>query len=152
VAAIGLVLFGWVDPGDSFVTGVLPPVLVFGLGMSITVAPLTAAVLGSVEDRRAGVASGINNAVSRLAGLLAVAILPAAAGIATDESLADSLDAGYGTALNIAAVLCFAGGVVAALVVRTGAPTRHMVHPSPTMACQDPCVATEAAEPAASRP
>ena len=83
VAAVGLFLLSGVDAGDSYLRDVLPGVVVLGVGMAITVAPLTAAVLGSVGDDMAGVASGVNNAVARFAGMLAVAALPALAGIAT---------------------------------------------------------------------
>jgi hypothetical protein len=143
ITAFGMMLFSGIAPGTSYVTGVLPAVLVFGLGMAITVAPLTAAVLGGVTDDLVGVASGINNTVARLAGLLAVAVLPAVAGIGTDESLAASLDTGYTTALRISALLCVCGAAVAWLMVRTTAPTRTPAHPSPTSACNDPCVQLE---------
>jgi hypothetical protein len=66
-----------VDSNASYVTDVLPGVLVFGLGLSATVAPLTATALNSVAENRVGVASGINNAVSRVAGVLAIAIFGA---------------------------------------------------------------------------
>ena len=61
----------------------LPAVTLFGLGMTVTVSPLTAAVLGAVERRRAGVASAVNNVAARLAGLLGIAVIPAVAGIDT---------------------------------------------------------------------
>lgn len=140
VAGVGLLLLAGVAPGDSYVAGVLPGVVVFGLGMSITVAPLTAAVLGSVDDDRVGVASGINNAVARLAGLLAVAALPALAGIATSGPVAESLAEGYANALRICAALCVAGGIVAAASMRGGAATSPVVHPAVTQACDDPAV------------
>jgi EmrB/QacA subfamily drug resistance transporter len=76
VAGFGILLLSDVSAGDTYATGVLPGVAMFGAGMAITVAPLTAAVLGSVDDEVAGVASGVNNAVARFAGLLAVAALP----------------------------------------------------------------------------
>src|SRR4029453_4203430 len=63
--------------GPEYLTGVLPGVLVFGLALAATVAPLTATALDSVEERHVGIASGINNGVSRVAGLLAIAILGA---------------------------------------------------------------------------
>ena len=138
VAGAGLVLMAGVEQGDGYVAGVLPGVVVFGLGMSITVAPLTAAVLGSVEEHRVGVASGINNAVARLAGLLAVAALPALAGIDTSGSIAAGLEAGYGTALRLCAALCVLGGLVAAATVGGDHFAAAGVQPSPDHGCQDP--------------
>jgi EmrB/QacA subfamily drug resistance transporter len=77
VAGIGLLLLLRVDAGANYVSEVLPGIVVFALGLSATVAPLTATVLDSVEEAHVGVASGINNAVSRMAGLLAIAVLGA---------------------------------------------------------------------------
>ena len=77
VGGIGLLLLTQLDASSDYVTGVLPGILVFGLGLSATVAPLTATALNSVEERHVGVASGINNGVSRVAGLLAIAVLGA---------------------------------------------------------------------------
>jgi len=77
VGGIGLLLLTRVGADADYVTEVLPGVLVFGLGLSATVAPLTATALNSVEQRYAGIASGINNGVSRMAGLLAIAVLGA---------------------------------------------------------------------------
>ena len=65
-----------IEPGDSYVDRVLPAVIVFGLGLTLVVAPVTATVLAAADARHSGIASGINNAVSRVAGLLAVAVLP----------------------------------------------------------------------------
>ena len=77
LGGIGLLLLTRVSADADYLTEVLPGVLVFGLGLSITVAPLTATALNSVEQRHAGVASGINNGVSRMAGLLGIAVLGA---------------------------------------------------------------------------
>jgi len=77
VGGIGLLLLTRIDANGSYLGDVLPGVLVFGLGLSATVAPLTATALNSVVENRVGVASGINNAVSRIAGLLAIAIFGA---------------------------------------------------------------------------
>jgi EmrB/QacA subfamily drug resistance transporter len=77
VGGIGLLLLLRVDAGADYVTDVLPGVIVFGLGLSATVAPLTATALDSVEEHHVGAASGINNGVSRIAGLLAIAVLGA---------------------------------------------------------------------------
>ena len=77
IAAAGTLLLLSVDRHADYAAQVLPGVLVFGLGLSITVAPLTSTVLGAVEQRHAGVASGANNAIARVAGLIAVAALGA---------------------------------------------------------------------------
>ena len=80
-----------------------PAVVVFGAGMTFTVAPLTAAVLAAVEDRHVGVGSGVNNAVARLAGLVAVAVLPAIVGIDTSDP--PTINAGFGTAMWISGIV-----------------------------------------------
>lgn len=75
VAAAGLLLMLRLDTSADYATGLLPALLVFGLGLSATVAPLTAAVLSGADTEHAGIASGINNAVARVAMLLAVAVI-----------------------------------------------------------------------------
>ncbi len=77
VAGLGLLLLARADADASYLTQILPGVLVFGLGLSLTVAPLTATVLSSVEVGHSGLASGVNNAIARIAGLLAIAALGA---------------------------------------------------------------------------
>ncbi len=77
VGGIGLLALLRVGAGADYVTDVLPAILIFGLGLSATVAPLTATVLDSVQERHVGIASGVNNGVSRVAGLLAIAVLGA---------------------------------------------------------------------------
>jgi MFS family permease len=93
---------------------VLPGVLVFGIGLSAIVAPVTATVLAAAPDRYAGVASGVNNAVARTGSLLAVAVLPAVVGL-TGAAYANpvELTASWRMALLICAGLAVVGGVVA---------------------------------------
>jgi hypothetical protein len=93
VGGIGLLMLTQVDASSAYLTGVLPGVLVFGLGLAATVAPLTATALDSVEERRVGIASGINNGVSRVAGLLAIAILGAVIAGSFKSTVDDELDA-----------------------------------------------------------
>jgi hypothetical protein len=113
IAGIGLALMVRVEPGTTYLTTVFPSMMVFGIGMAITVAPLTAAVLAAVDDRHAGIGSGVNNAVARIAGLLAIAVLPLAAGISSAGSLGgDSFTEGFQKAALIAGALCVAGGIV----------------------------------------
>jgi EmrB/QacA subfamily drug resistance transporter len=131
VAALGLVLMGAVRPGSSYVGGLLPAVVVFGLGLSLTVAPLTSAVLAGVEQRHAGIASGVNNAVARLAGLIAVAVVPFAAGISGGASLAE----GFPRAMWISAAVCALGGVTAAATIRQSASLRAVIHPHFSHTC-----------------
>ncbi|MEY2396977.1 MAG: hypothetical protein QOJ00_151 [Actinomycetota bacterium] len=116
--AASLVLFSVVRAGSSYVGRVLPAVGCMGLGMAITVAPLTAAVLADIDDEFTGIASGINNAVSRFAGLLAVAALPALAGINARVSLDQGLHEGYATAMRICAGACAVGAAIAFGTIR----------------------------------
>lgn len=151
VAGAGMVLFARIGPGSTYLADVLPAVVVFGLGMALTVAPLTATVLASVDDDLTGVASGVNNAVSRFAGLLAVAVLPAVAGMAVGGSIEAGLDDGYATALVLCAALCAVGAAVSAAFVRSARPTQAVVHPAPEVACGDAHLALDdrGSEPAA---
>jgi EmrB/QacA subfamily drug resistance transporter len=133
VAGVGLALLARVGPSSRYVTGVLPGVVVFGFGLAWVVAPLTSAVLAAVDDHSVGVGSGVNNAVARVAGLLAVAVLPTLAGIdstTTGPAGVASFDAGYGRAMAGAAALCAAGGVVAFLTVRRSRPVRPTTQPA----------------------
>jgi MFS family permease len=119
VLAASLFLFTRLGTSGNYLTAVLPAVVVFGLGVAINVAPLTATALAAAPADHAGVASAVNNDVARAAGLIAVAVLPALAGITGDSYLHPALLAhGFRTAAIIAAVFCAAGGVLAGLTIR----------------------------------
>ncbi|MDI9893951.1 MFS transporter [Rhodococcus sp. IEGM 1381] len=139
LSALGLLLMLRIGPGSSYVTDILPAVIVFGLGLSALVAPLTAAVLGAVSTDRAGIASGVNNAVARTSQLLAVAALPALAGIAgSDYSAPEVFSAGFHTAMLLCAGLLLIGAVIAAVLIRGTGDTSncppHCDMASPPMA------------------
>ncbi len=122
LAALGLLLMLRVGPGSTYATDILPAVVVFGLGLSALVAPLTGAVLGAVSTDRAGIASGVNNAVARTSQLLAVAALPALAGIAgSDYSAAEAFSDGFHTAMLMCAGLLVIGAAIAAVMIRGSA-------------------------------
>jgi hypothetical protein len=110
------------DADTSWALDVLPAVLVFGAGLALTVAPLTATVLDAAPDRHAGAASGVNNAVARAAGLLAVAVVPGLAGISgTDYTDPAAFDAGFrvATFIGIGLLVAAAGLAFATLRGRT---------------------------------
>jgi EmrB/QacA subfamily drug resistance transporter len=139
-AAAGLLLATRIGPHASYLTDVAPAVVAFGLGLSLTVAPLTATVLASADVRHAGVASGVNNAVARAAGLLAVAGLPWVAGLskAGYHSPAE-FSTGFRTAMIICAVLLVLGALLAALTtgnnVLRPAANRQVPGPQCRMNC-----------------
>lgn len=119
VSAGGLLLLLRVGPEASWLIDVLPAMLVFGIGLALTVAPLTATVLDAAPDRFAGAASGVNNAVARAAGLLSVAVIPGLAGIGgADYSNPTTFGAGFRMAMMIGAGLLVAAAVVAFAFVR----------------------------------
>jgi EmrB/QacA subfamily drug resistance transporter len=119
VSAAGLLLTLRIGPEASYVGDVLPGVLVFGLGLALLVAPLTAAVMAAAPDEHAGAASGVNNAVARTAGLLAVALLPPLAGL-TGEVYRDpdAFADGFRMAMMLCAGLLVVGGLLSAAFVR----------------------------------
>jgi len=119
VAGVGLALLTRVDAGSTYVGDVLPAVVVFALGLALTVAPLTATVLAAASEEHAGIASAVNNDVARAAGLVAVAVLPLAAGITsgTYAHPAEFSD-GFRMAMLLAAALCAAGGALAFFTIR----------------------------------
>jgi MFS family permease len=124
VTAVGMLLTLRIGPHANYLTDVLPAIVVVGLGMTVVVAPLTATVLAAADERHAGIASGVNNAVARAAGLLAVAALPLAAGLsgaAYQEPVA--FDHGFRIAMLICAGLLVVGTVLSAALLR---PTHRL--------------------------
>jgi EmrB/QacA subfamily drug resistance transporter len=127
VIACSLLLFARIGASGNYLTAVLPAVVLFGLGVAINVAPLTATALAAAPADHAGVASAVNNDVARAASLIAVAVLPALAGITGDSYLHPALlGHGFKVAAMMAAAFCAAGGVLAAFTIRN--PSRAAAH------------------------
>ena len=118
IAGADLAMLTFSTSGSSYVTSVLPAVVVFGIGLAITVAPLTATAMSSAPAQHAGIASAVNNDLARFGGLLAVAILPPLAGITGQAYLHPAaLAAGFRIAVLISGGLCAAGGLLAAVAI-----------------------------------
>jgi len=130
VAGIGLLLLLRIDPDAAYLSEVLPGVVVFSVGLAATVAPLTATVLDSVDERHIGIASGANNGIARVAGLLAIAVLgvvisiqfeatagPGVSGPLTAAAPQASTDA-FHLGIAIAGILMILGGIVAGLGIQ----------------------------------
>ncbi|WP_433451547.1 MFS transporter [Streptomyces sp. CA-142005] len=119
LCAAAMLLMLRVGKGADYLTDVLPALLVMGAGMVTLVAPLTATVLASVDTARAGLASGINNAAARAAGLIAVAALPLLAGMGPDAYRSPTaFDAAFDRAMPICAGVLVAGSLLAFTLVR----------------------------------
>ncbi len=130
VAGVGLALLARVHAGTPYASTFLPGIAVFGLGLSLTVAPLTATVLAAAPVEHAGVASAVNNAVARAAGLIAVAALPALAGITSASYRhAGALSAGFHNAMLMAGVTCMLGGLLALATIRNQGVTTPLSVP-----------------------
>ncbi len=115
IMAVGALLLLSVGEDFDYWWQVLPSMMVFGLGLATTVSPLTTAILGAVDTSRSGIASAVNNAVSRVAGLLVIAMLAAIVG--------GSLDlAGFHRAAVVTAAMMAIGGLVSFLGIRNGMP------------------------------
>ena len=132
LCAAGFALLTRVEPGRSYVSGVLPGILVFATGLTLTVAPLTTTALSSVAAHLAGVASGVNNAVARTGSLVAVAAIPVVAGFTAGAAVDDAtlLD-GYGKVLWASAGVAVAAAIVSAVWVRRIEPEVAPTEPPP---------------------
>ena len=136
VIGLGMVLFTRVNGDGNYLTQVLPAVIVLGLGLACNVAPLTATALSAAPAEHSGIASAVNNDVARAASLIAVAVLPALAGISGDVFQNPAgLTSGFHTAVLIAGGAAAAGGLLAAATIRNpprkraaAPPERHALH------------------------
>jgi predicted MFS family arabinose efflux permease len=108
VVAVGMILSRLIQSDSSYWTGAFPTLLVLAIGMTIAVAPLTASVLGSVEEQHVAMASGFNSAVARLGGLIATALLGSVLG-----QQGDALFAGFHSAMFVSACVTALAAVVA---------------------------------------
>lgn len=125
VISAGFLLLSRVQQGTTYSGGVLPGLIVFGLGLASTVAPLTATVLAAAATRYAGIASGVNNAVARAASLLAVAVVPGLAGL-TGNAYRDpgAFTRGFHTSMLAGAALTAVGGILAWALIRKADSSR----------------------------
>src|SRR5207253_4525073 len=114
VCAASLVWMRDLSPGFDYWTSLLPQLLIFAVGLSLIVAPLTSTVLADAGERDAGIASGVNNAVARVAGLLGIAIVGAA--IAGADNTLDL--PGFRLAMLITAALVAIGGAIGLAGIR----------------------------------
>jgi EmrB/QacA subfamily drug resistance transporter len=131
LVGLGLMLLVQVDATGTYATQVLPAVLVFGLGLAATVAPLTATALAAAPASQAGVASAVNNDVARTASLIAVAVLPAIAGITGAAYLHPAVFShGFHKASLVSGALCVLSGLMAAVLIRNPRPAAGAQAPS----------------------
>jgi len=111
IAGVGFLLMLHISTHVNYSTELLPGILIFGIGLSMTVAPLTSAVLGDIEKQSSGIASAVNNAISRLAGLIAIALVGLIVGRRLDLG-------GFHRAILYTALLIMVGGVISAAGIR----------------------------------
>ena len=117
ILAGGVYWLSHVQSGSQFLTAVLPGMVVFAVGLAVVGAPLTIATLGAAGDDEQGIASAVNNTVGQLAGLLMIAILPAAAGLSGHTLEGPAFAAGYKTAMLICVLLALGAAVIAAVTI-----------------------------------
>ncbi len=132
VAGTGLFLMRRVVTDHSYLTGVLPGVLTLGIGLVLTVAPLTSTAMSSAPAAHAGIASAVNNDVARVGSLLAVAVLPVVSSLSGDAYLhAQVFGDGFRTATMICAALCGLGALLAVIGIRN----RGLIATEPEVSC-----------------
>jgi EmrB/QacA subfamily drug resistance transporter len=138
-SAAAFVWLSAVQSGSSYWAAILPPVALWGLGLGLTVAPLTAAVLAAVSDPDLGEASAINDATSRIGGVVFIAAVPVLIGATGGQSLAHALAEGYQPAMIVLAAVCvLAAGVTALFVSNERGPAARIAPPPPHHGCALP--------------
>lgn len=134
IAAVGLFLLHGINRGASYWTDILPGITLFGLGMTLVVAPLTASVLAAAPDRLAGAASGLNNAASRVGGLLAVSALPLVVGLSGGGyERSGQLTPAYRSAVLYSAGLMVLGAILAMVLVHRPVREPRKSRPCPAL-------------------
>jgi EmrB/QacA subfamily drug resistance transporter len=136
--AVGLLLLSGARPGQSYAEAILPGALLWGLGIGLAVTPLTAAVLAAVGDADLGEASGINDAASRIGGVVVIALVPVLIGATGGRGYAHALVDGYQPAMIVMAGLCVAAAVITALFVSDARTPRRLVPRAPGQGCPPP--------------
>ena len=121
LVGLSLLMLSTVGASSSYVSGILPAVIMMGFGLVMFVPPLTSAVLAAVEERDVGIGSAVNNAVARTGGLVAVAVLPGLVNAPSEASDPLFVDA-YRVAMVICAALCACAAVIAVATIRTAMP------------------------------
>jgi EmrB/QacA subfamily drug resistance transporter len=135
------VAFGWLAyaPAGGYATAILPGALLWGLGLGLTVTPLTAAVLAAVGDADLGEASAVSDVASRLGGAVLTALVPLLVGVRAGRDLTAAIGPGYRTAMVVLAGLCvLAAGISWVFVRDTRAAVPHFAPPAPYHGCALP--------------
>jgi EmrB/QacA subfamily drug resistance transporter len=125
-------------PGQSYAAGILPGIVLWGLGLGLSVTPLTAAVLAAVGDADLGEASGINDASSRIGGVIVIALVPVLIGVTGGQGYARALAHGYLPSMIVMGGLCVAAALVTALFVSDARTARRCVPRAPDGGCAVP--------------
>ena len=126
--------FAWLSaasPGESYLSAILPGALLWGLGIGLTVAPLTAGVLAAVDDADLGEASAINDAASRVGGVVLIALVPALLGVGGSDDLVQPLGHRYQTAMLVMAALSVVAAVITLGYVARGRPPATQLPATP---------------------
>jgi len=137
--AVGFVWLALAGPAGTYAETILPGVLLWGLGLGLTVTPLTAAVLAAVSDADLGEASAISDVASRLGGAIMTALVPVLIGVQAGRSLTEALANGYRPAMIVLAGLCTVAAVISAIYVQDSrAAVPAFAPPAPYHGCALP--------------